>query len=417
MLHDPYLTLGVDRLASPEQIRRAYYRLVRQYHPDRNQHDPDAIDHFKQVQSAYEQIAQRTTPSRDASVIRATACGVGSTVGPTPPRPAAARPTRVVCDPATRSSFLNSHPRAACSVAALLLVLTALSSFYLHGDLYYWMITGRRQANSEPSGRPSQQQAPLAPSPADRQPSVVSSPPAATPRDAAVEMHEASAEAGRRSAGDHAAAARQPADTTETAREWGDQTWPEPVATPGQAAPPATPIDMPRLAVSRVREQLTAAWATLEQQYEQIKQNPPQQSKSTTRTRRRRPTYSGPIADDSRPTPLGLVAPPAAAPESRVLVKLPPIPSGGQPTFQPLAFDELPRATPQTITTFKLHQPSPKKLPPVRSPSRSREPLAELLATPTVTPTRPVPMPLESFEPSSKEFSSTFRERLASPRD
>jgi curved DNA-binding protein len=50
---DYYETLGVDRNASEEDVRRAYRRLARQYHPDVNK-DPGAEDRFKEVSEAYE---------------------------------------------------------------------------------------------------------------------------------------------------------------------------------------------------------------------------------------------------------------------------------------------------------------------------------------------------------------------------
>src|SRR5215207_4930148 len=50
---DPYQTLGVDRKASDEEIKKAYRKLARQYHPDRNPDDTAAEERFKDIQEAY----------------------------------------------------------------------------------------------------------------------------------------------------------------------------------------------------------------------------------------------------------------------------------------------------------------------------------------------------------------------------
>lgn len=54
MAEDLYEILGVSRDAPPEEIKAAYRKLARKYHPDANREDPDAEEKFKRVAAAWE---------------------------------------------------------------------------------------------------------------------------------------------------------------------------------------------------------------------------------------------------------------------------------------------------------------------------------------------------------------------------
>ena len=56
IIDDPYKVLGVSPDASDDEIKQAYRRLAKKYHPDRNPGDEEAAKKMQEVNAAYEQI-------------------------------------------------------------------------------------------------------------------------------------------------------------------------------------------------------------------------------------------------------------------------------------------------------------------------------------------------------------------------
>ncbi len=56
MIHDPYKVLGVSPNATDEEIKKAYRRLAKQYHPDKNPGDAEAARKMQEINEAYDQI-------------------------------------------------------------------------------------------------------------------------------------------------------------------------------------------------------------------------------------------------------------------------------------------------------------------------------------------------------------------------
>ncbi len=59
MAQDPYTTLGVARGASEAEIKKAYRKLAKELHPDRNKDNKAAADRFGRVTSAYDLLSDK----------------------------------------------------------------------------------------------------------------------------------------------------------------------------------------------------------------------------------------------------------------------------------------------------------------------------------------------------------------------
>ncbi len=61
---DYYKVLGVDKKASADEIKKAYRKLAKMYHPDANKNNPAAEEKFKEIGEAYEVLKDSEKRSR-----------------------------------------------------------------------------------------------------------------------------------------------------------------------------------------------------------------------------------------------------------------------------------------------------------------------------------------------------------------
>jgi DnaJ domain len=102
---DYYGILGLTSDATLADVKKAYRKLARQHHPDRNNADPRAIDRFRRITEAYEYLSAHLKDNADGN-------GHG--------RPGPTRPTRPTRPPRADVGMPGGNSEAASRVLTML---------------------------------------------------------------------------------------------------------------------------------------------------------------------------------------------------------------------------------------------------------------------------------------------------------
>ena len=176
--HDYYALLAVPRAASAREIRVAFYRLARRYHPDTHPTDPVAAERFKHITAAYAVLGD---PERRRRYDRASAAPPSPAPGVAPTR-GRGRSARVVHSPGS----WQPHALHVLLLLPLLLLLlpsdpwSALRPLGLDQDRAPAIARPEAIGTPSPAGT-ARPPAWFALSPATTPPPTATTPPTATP--------------------------------------------------------------------------------------------------------------------------------------------------------------------------------------------------------------------------------------------
>ena len=113
---NPYQVLGVSENATEDEIRQAYRRLAKQYHPDLNPGDKTAAQKMNEINAAYDQIkngtAQQTAGQGYGALKDAAAEAVIATLAPIQ-----AEHKRIMADKAYIADVLKDGAERASAIA------------------------------------------------------------------------------------------------------------------------------------------------------------------------------------------------------------------------------------------------------------------------------------------------------------